>query len=86
MKVTKATYHWQATGHVPEGDIGVNYVISNMAPPIQKLRNRRMWGTIWEEHDDKAAQYHYPSAPTTTNVRRSLQCWRMMSRVAGVTR
>jgi hypothetical protein len=54
VKVTKAIYHWMATGQVPEGDIGVNYIVANMVHPIQKLRNKSMRGTIWNEHDDKS--------------------------------
>jgi hypothetical protein len=53
VKVTKAIYHWMVTGHVPQGDLGVNYIVANMVHPIQKPRNKRMRGTIWGEHDDK---------------------------------
>jgi hypothetical protein len=48
-----AIYHWMVTGHVPQGDLGVNYIVANMVHPIQKPRNKRMRGTIWGEHDDK---------------------------------
>jgi len=53
VKVTKAIYQWFATGQIPQGDIGVNYIVANMVRPVQKLRNRRGRGTIWNEHDDK---------------------------------
>ena len=42
-----------ATGQIPQGDIGVNYIVANMVEPVQKLRNKGMRGTIWNEHDDK---------------------------------
>jgi hypothetical protein len=33
VKVTKAIYTWIATGQVPQGDIGVNYIVANMVHP-----------------------------------------------------
>jgi hypothetical protein len=53
MKVTKAIYHWMATGQVPEGDIGVIYIVANIVRPVRKLHNRRMRGAIWNEPEDK---------------------------------
>jgi hypothetical protein len=40
VKVTKSIYQWMATGEIPQGDIGVNYIVANMVHPIQKLRNK----------------------------------------------
>lgn len=54
VKVTKAIYYWMGTGQIPQGDLGVNYIVANMVHPVQKLRNKGMRGTIWNEHDNKA--------------------------------
>jgi hypothetical protein len=59
VKVTKAIYGWMATGQVPQGGIGVNYIVANMVHPVQKLRNKRIRGTIWNEHDKKAVAVHH---------------------------